>query len=34
MANTPPRRLRWGRVLFALLVLAGGAAGLIYYVTK
>jgi hypothetical protein len=34
MAKAPPMKLRWGRVIFALLVLAGGAAALIYYVTK
>jgi hypothetical protein len=34
MAKPPPRKLRWGRVLFVLLVLGGGAAGVIYHVTQ
>jgi hypothetical protein len=35
MANkAPPKKLRWDRLLLALIVLGGGAAGLIYYVTK
>jgi hypothetical protein len=34
MAKAPQRKLRWGRVIFALLVLGGGGAALIYYVTQ
>jgi hypothetical protein len=34
MAKAPQRKLRWGRVIFALLVLGGGAAALIYYITQ
>jgi hypothetical protein len=34
MAQPPPLKLRWGRVIFALLVLAGGIAAAIYYATK
>jgi hypothetical protein len=34
MAKAPPRKLRWGRLIFVLLVLGGGAAGAIYYVTQ
>jgi hypothetical protein len=34
MASAPPKKLRWDRVLLALVVLAGGAAAVIYYMTK
>jgi len=34
MAKPPERQLRWGRVFFALLLLGGGIAAAIYYVTK
>jgi hypothetical protein len=34
MAKAPERKLRWGRVFFALLLLGGGAAAAIYYATK
>jgi hypothetical protein len=34
MGNAPQKKLRWDRVILALLVLAGGAAALIYYATK
>jgi hypothetical protein len=34
MARAPEKKLRWGRVIFALLLLGGGAAALIYYVTQ
>jgi hypothetical protein len=34
MAKPPPMKLRWGRVIFALLVLGGGIAAAIYYVTQ
>jgi len=27
-------QLRWGRVIFALLILAGGIAAAIYFITK
>jgi hypothetical protein len=30
----PERKLRWDRVILALLLLGGGAVALIYYVTK
>lgn len=32
--QAPERKLRWGRVFFALIVVGGGGAGLIYYLTK
>ena len=34
MGNAPQRKLRWDRVILALLVLAGGGAALIYFATK
>lgn len=30
----PPKQLRWGRVIFALLLLGGLIAGAIYLVTQ
>jgi hypothetical protein len=32
MAKAPQLKLRWDRVILALLVLGGGVAALIYYV--
>lgn len=34
MAKAPQKKLRWDRVLMALIVLAGGAAAAIYFATK
>jgi hypothetical protein len=34
MANAPTKKLRWDRVILALLVLGGGIAAAIYYVTQ
>jgi hypothetical protein len=34
MAKPPQGKLRWDRVIFALLILGGGIAALIYFVTK
>lgn len=34
MAKAPPKKLRWDRLLIALVVLGGGAAAAIYYVTQ
>jgi len=34
MANVPQKKLRWDRVILALVLLAGGAVAIIYYVTK
>lgn len=32
MAKAPQMKLRWERVILALLILGGGSAALIYYV--
>jgi hypothetical protein len=34
MAKPPQGKLRWERVILALLILGGGIAALIYFVTK
>jgi hypothetical protein len=34
MAPPPQKRLRWGRVIFALVLLGGIAAGVIILVTR
>lgn len=34
MVKEPPKKLRWDRVLMALIILGGGAAALIYFATK
>jgi hypothetical protein len=34
MAKPPPLKLRWERVIFALLLLGGGIAAAIYFATK
>jgi hypothetical protein len=34
MANAPPKKLRWDRLLLVLIVLGGGAAAAIYFATK
>jgi len=34
MPREPERKLRWDRVILALLLLGGGIAALIYYATK
>jgi hypothetical protein len=34
MPAPPPKKLRWGRVIFALLLLGGIVVGSVYLVTK
>jgi hypothetical protein len=34
MGREPVRKLRWDRVILALLLLGGGLGALIYYATK
>jgi hypothetical protein len=34
MVKEPPKKLRWDRLLMALIVLGGGAAAAIYFATK
>ena len=34
MAKAPQKKLRWDRLLLALIVLGGGAAAVIYFATK
>jgi hypothetical protein len=34
MPPPPPKKLRWGRVIFALVLLGGIIAGTVYLVTK
>jgi hypothetical protein len=31
MPKAPPKKLRWERVILALLILGGGIAALVYY---
>jgi len=34
MAKAPQKKLRWDRLLLALILLGGGAAAAIYFATK
>jgi hypothetical protein len=34
MVKAPPMKLRWDRVIIALIVLGGGAAAAIYFATQ